>query len=1174
MKKKFKELTGSSSRNTKNILVVGADNATRSNVILYLSAYKKKGDFNAIFVEDMEIKVDIAGKTRTAKIKNDPDGLSLKIRDIVSKHEAFIILLDVSKDFDEQHIRNQVNEIRTVKGNDNKFNNNIMLVAYLPRNAVRRTSYDVAANLARRLSLSSYFEIPQPNLENPEKFYPENRTNILQHLWNWEKNFTFASSSPIPIVKPISRSAKNSGQQSGNSSVYARAESSRMGAGESSSSVQQANAPTPQQTLKKRLQYEFSSSLNISRKTSLVKEYAKKCRDNGWTIDLSYLNLSRLDLREENLQGANLQGANLMEAILQDANLRGADLRAAKLARANLEGATLRDANLEGATLLNADLQGANLQGAYLKEANLQGSYLQGANLEVTILERANLEGADLRGVQSSNLDEIQGTPAFLPDGTQPNRSMGAGDGSSSSSAQRVTLQQRMKQKLAENLKSTISGVAKRRAIDNYIEICLENDWTIDLSNLDLRRAFLAGVDLTGADLSGADLTSTYLARAILARADLRGAKNANLTGTIGAPAFMPNDSKPNRAESSSMGAGESSSSSAGQEMAMPKNPYLKARCNKLLLDPKILTMALNHKTLARYIGVKPQREKDNKFVHVVEEKTPEAELELLLGFLEGIKRPEKETANNAPSSSSAPAVITSEQRNMKLRIVDANVKEKGRLIREYAEECRANGWPLDLSNLELNKVDLADTNLRGANLRWTNLQGADLTGADLRGADLRGVDLQGADLTRADLTGAGLTGGANLTGANLTGADLTGTNLRGAHLTGAYIRGATNLEKALGIRIIYNRRNEMAASSSSSSQANASSSSPVRIIMTPEQQATKQQIDLCLPPFKNERIQSYLAKCRENNWPLDLTYLDLMFTDLDRIDLRGVNLERTDLWFTKNANLDGIEGTPARLPDGSRPSRTGSSRMGAGEGSSSSGRRNDLSAPLPPSSSSSRAVIPSAPYIEPDDSDTTSSSIGDDQYDVSGDDIQQPDPFAPSAPPMELVFPPAPSSAPTAEENGVVIAAEPSNKGSTAPAKSNNPYAIIADPDFDEDKFKEWFEEMYEFDPCCPLSLEIMRNPVSTTVGSIYEISAIQEYFAQGENTDSKIDPLTLIQLRDLSLTEERLVRNQIEKGLKLYKAKMEKKKAKEEGQPSPTLTDSDSSSSEKGKGKEKMRG
>ncbi len=57
-----------------------------------------------------------------------------------------------------------------------------------------------------------------------------------------------------------------------------------------------------------------------------------------------------------------------------------------------------------------------------------------------------------------------------------------------------------------------------------------------------LNRARLWGADLSGANLRGADLTGAGLGNAKLHDADLRGSIGADLEGTRGTPAFMPED--------------------------------------------------------------------------------------------------------------------------------------------------------------------------------------------------------------------------------------------------------------------------------------------------------------------------------------------------------------------------------------------------------------------------------------------------------------------------------------------------------------------------------------------------------------------------------------------------------------------------------------------------------
>ena len=95
--------------------------------------------------------------------------------------------------------------------------------------------------------------------------------------------------------------------------------------------------------------------------------------------------------------------------------------------------------------------------------------------------------------------------------------------------------------------KATLAGADLRTANlkgANLVEAVLfyANLTNANLEKAILNRARLWGADLSGANLRGADLTGAGLGNAKLHDADLRGSIGADLEGTRGTPAFMPED--------------------------------------------------------------------------------------------------------------------------------------------------------------------------------------------------------------------------------------------------------------------------------------------------------------------------------------------------------------------------------------------------------------------------------------------------------------------------------------------------------------------------------------------------------------------------------------------------------------------------------------------------------
>jgi len=96
-----------------------------------------------------------------------------------------------------------------------------------------------------------------------------------------------------------------------------------------------------------------------------------------------------------------------------------------------------------------------------------------------------------------------------------------------------------------------------------------------------------------------------------------------------------------------------------------------------------------------------------------------------------------------------------------------------------------------EMRHARLQRANLSGASLRGANLRWADLSGADLRWADLSEAKLSGANLIGANLSNANLLNASFVH-ADLTQANLIRADWEGSDLSGAILTGAKLYGVS----------------------------------------------------------------------------------------------------------------------------------------------------------------------------------------------------------------------------------------------------------------------------------------------------------------------------------------------------------------------------------------------
>ena len=237
---------------------------------------------------------------------------------------------------------------------------------------------------------------------------------------------------------------------------------------------------------------------------------------------------------------ANLNRCDLSEKDLTRASLVRAKLVAARLVHAKLIDVDLTEADLTDAKLSGADLTGAILAGAELARASLAGANLTGANLE-----GANLEGADLRGAIEVNNEDTKGKPAHGPDDPACNL-VGTGLSLSKLNLQGCDLENAKfsDENLAgaKLLKANLKGADFQGANLQGADLTLATLQGANLENANLTNAKLSHVRLRNANLQGASLRDANLQGAILWGADLRGARNVNFEGTIGTPAFMPDD--------------------------------------------------------------------------------------------------------------------------------------------------------------------------------------------------------------------------------------------------------------------------------------------------------------------------------------------------------------------------------------------------------------------------------------------------------------------------------------------------------------------------------------------------------------------------------------------------------------------------------------------------------
>jgi len=162
--------------------------------------------------------------------------------------------------------------------------------------------------------------------------------------------------------------------------------------------------------------------------------------------------------------------------------------------------------DLRTCNLIEADLAGANLAWAILEGVDMRGSSLVGATLEFTNLRFANLEGANLQGAAANETD-LRGANLV-----------------------RVNL-------------SNARMIGSRLFRANLQGATLRNvHFSGNMMEANLQSADLQGARLRGVSLQRANLTGASLLGADFQNADLRGAIGVNLDGSIGVPAFMPDD--------------------------------------------------------------------------------------------------------------------------------------------------------------------------------------------------------------------------------------------------------------------------------------------------------------------------------------------------------------------------------------------------------------------------------------------------------------------------------------------------------------------------------------------------------------------------------------------------------------------------------------------------------
>jgi uncharacterized protein YjbI with pentapeptide repeats len=234
-----------------------------------------------------------------------------------------------------------------------------------------------------------------------------------------------------------------------------------------------------------------------------------------------------------------------------------------------------------------------------------------------------------------------------------------------------------------------------------------------DLTNKDLREAFLSKADLSYAKLCRANFRGANLAKASLFKADLRGANFREAVLDLA-------DLRDSRID------------------------WMTRMDKKWRLVWQLLSQQEGREALLNSLS-----DADLAHAHLFYALMPKARLEnadLSNANLEG-------------------AWLSGATFGERTKLLGTNFEKA------HMEECHLDGCYIGLCNLK--EARLSAASLTGARCSISKLDGADLTGAQLKNAELWNVSLAGATLVKADFTGAVLKE-VDCTGANLRDAIIT----------------------------------------------------------------------------------------------------------------------------------------------------------------------------------------------------------------------------------------------------------------------------------------------------------------------------------------------------------------------------------------------------------------
>lgn len=224
-------------------------------------------------------------------------------------------------------------------------------------------------------------------------------------------------------------------------------------------------------------------------------------------------------LQDLNADKVSLEGLHVPDAYLPRINLKGA-----YLVRADFEGAKLMDADLTSAVLSWIDLTDANMESVILKKSQSYKAVLRGAKLMNVKLNYSRFDYADFsEGSERSSLNDADFSHAIIRECNFHRASLFGAKFSNTICHSNLS-ETDLRHAFLEDSDFSNSDLSKANL--EYAEIKNTDFKYSDFNHANLRDATLVNVDFENANLSNANLIGVDLSRVNLTNADL---SNANL---------------------------------------------------------------------------------------------------------------------------------------------------------------------------------------------------------------------------------------------------------------------------------------------------------------------------------------------------------------------------------------------------------------------------------------------------------------------------------------------------------------------------------------------------------------------------------------------------------------------------------------------------------------------